>query len=58
MQGISSISGSIGPSDARKVQSALKLFQQIPYSTEQGIFLAEQGIIFADQGIYGAEQGN
>ena len=32
-------------------------FGQIPYSTEQGIFIAEQGIYLGDQGIFRADQG-
>ena len=33
------------------------LFRQIPYSKEQGIFLAEQGILSAEQGIIWVDQG-
>jgi hypothetical protein len=36
-QGISSILGSIRAVDAGKAEDSLRVFQPIPYSTEQGI---------------------
>src|ERR1019366_4209840 len=35
-----------------------RVFDEIPYSTEQGIILEEQGIFSMQQGIFRAEQGN
>jgi len=34
-----------------------RVFQQIPYSTEQGIIFGQQGFISADQGIYRGRSG-
>ena len=41
----------------RKVQALQGLFQQIPYTTEQGISKGEQGTLSADQGTFRVEQG-
>jgi hypothetical protein len=37
-----------------KTRAASTPYNQIPGSTEQGIFLAEQGILWAKQGICGS----
>jgi hypothetical protein len=37
-----------------KTRAASIAYNQIPGSTEQGIFLAEQGILWAKQGICGS----
>src|ERR1035441_10027611 len=58
IQGIFAISTALGSNWDQISLVFSRVFDEIPYSTKQGIILEEQGIFSMEQGIFRAEQGN